>query len=332
MAGQARDPQSILREAAAIASLAPSIHNTQPWQWLVHEHDTELYADRTRQLLATDPDGRSLTLSCGVALQHAQVALRAAGYLPDVVRLPDLEDEDLLARVTLGGATAPSAECVRDYQSMLIRHMDRRPFADRAPSEEALRELTAAADAGGAHLHLVRPEQVTTVTMAVGRAGEVEQSEPAYRRELHDWTHRDLDSGEGLPAGVLPEPAARRVPIRDFAPDRDAALPDEPALADRYARYAVLYGDRDDPAHWLRGGEALGAVLLGVVRLGLAVSPYSDPIEVLATRQLIAREVLSGLGAPYLVLRLGVASPEQPPRARTARRPVADTVVPVPRD
>ena len=135
-----------------------------------------------------------------------------------------------------------------------------------------------------------------------------------------------------MPEAVLPEPAARRVPVRDFDPERDASLPDEPTVADRYARYAVLYGDRDDRAHWLRGGEALGAVLLGVVRLGLAVSPFSDPIEVLPTRQQIAREVLAGLGAPYLVLRLGVASPDEPPRARTGRRPVTDTVAAMPRD
>jgi len=327
MAGQARDPRYILREAAAIASLAPSIHNTQPWQWVVHERDAELYADRNRQLAATDPDGRSLMLSCGVALQHARVALRAAGYVPDVARMPDPAHPDLLARITVGAESPASAQDTRDYQSMLIRHMDRRPFAHQVPPVEALQELATAAEEGGAHLHLVRPEQVTTLVLAVSRAGEVERAEPGYRRELHDWTNRDAGTGEGLPAGVLPEAAARRVPIRDFAPDEERAeLPEEPEVADTYARYAVLYGDRDDAPHWLRGGEALGSALLAVVRHGLAVSPYSDPIEVLATRQLIAREILAGLGAPYLVLRIGVASPEEPPRARTARRPVTDTV------
>jgi nitroreductase len=32
------------------AILAPSSHNTQPWQFAVHENELDLHADRTRWL------------------------------------------------------------------------------------------------------------------------------------------------------------------------------------------------------------------------------------------------------------------------------------------
>ncbi|HEY3504999.1 MAG TPA: nitroreductase [Actinocatenispora sp.] len=324
MVGSVGD-ETVLREAVAMASLAPSIHNTQPWQWIVHPEQVELYADRERQLAATDPDGRSLALSCGVALQHARIALAAAGHPPVVERMPDAGQPDLLARIRLGAPEPAGPDLVRAYQSMLIRHTDRRPFAPQHPEQGALDELTSVAEDGGAHLHLVRPDQVTMVNLLVSRAGGIEREDPAYRAELADWTHRD--AGDGLPPDVVPTDAPRRVPIRDFAPGdaEPGEVPDAPPVADEYARYAVLYGDRDDPQHWLRGGEALGAVLLAAVRLGLATSPFSDPVEVLATRERLARDVLSGLGHPYLVLRFGVASPEAPPPGRTPRRPAADT-------
>lgn len=319
------DDETVLREAVAMASLAPSIHNTQPWQWTVHPEQAELYADRTRQLAATDPDGRSLVLSCGVALQHAQVALAAAGHPPVVERTPDAGQPDLLARIRLGAPGPSAPELVREYQSMLIRHTDRRPFAPQYPPQTALDELASVAEDSGAHLHLVRPDQVTMVNLLVSRASGIEREDPAYRAELADWTHRD--AGDGLPPGALPADTPRRVPIRDFATDdaEPGEVPDAPPVADEYARYAVLYGDRDDPPHWLRGGEALGAVLLAAVRLGLATSPFSDPVEVMATREKLARDILSGLGHPYLVLRFGVASPEAPPPARTPRRPATET-------
>jgi hypothetical protein len=77
---------------------------------------------------------------------------------------------------------------------------------------------------------------------------------------------------------------------------------------DREARFAVLAGDDDSPRGWLRAGEALSAALLAAVHEGLSVSPMSDVTEVGGTREIL-RGLLSGIGYPFLVLRVGVAEP-----------------------
>ena len=65
----------LVHELIRAACSAPSVHNTQPWAWRVLDSTTiELYADRTRQLPATDPLGRDLAISCGAALHHLVVA------------------------------------------------------------------------------------------------------------------------------------------------------------------------------------------------------------------------------------------------------------------
>ncbi|MFC7761617.1 hypothetical protein ACFQY4_28905 [Catellatospora bangladeshensis] len=56
-----------------------------------------------------DPDARLLTVSCGVALHHARVALAMAGYAVDVRRMPGPEDPDLLAELALTGPHEPTA-------------------------------------------------------------------------------------------------------------------------------------------------------------------------------------------------------------------------------
>ena len=66
-----------LLSAARVGGFAPSIHNTQPWRWRLVVPFLELRTDRERQLQATDPLGRMLTISCGAGLHHARVALAA---------------------------------------------------------------------------------------------------------------------------------------------------------------------------------------------------------------------------------------------------------------
>ncbi|MFC7615418.1 hypothetical protein ACFQV2_19840 [Actinokineospora soli] len=66
--------------AIADACRAPSVHNTQPWRWLVGTRSLHLMANRTRWLRATDPRGRDLVMSCGAALDHLRTALAARGW------------------------------------------------------------------------------------------------------------------------------------------------------------------------------------------------------------------------------------------------------------
>jgi len=94
-------PIHALRRAAAQATLAASVHNTQPWRLVVAAGTLEIHADWTRKLSVLDPSGRQLLISCGCALFNARVALAAAGYQADVERFPDPSRPDLLARLSL---------------------------------------------------------------------------------------------------------------------------------------------------------------------------------------------------------------------------------------
>ncbi len=61
----AADATADLRRAAARATLAPSVHNTQPWRFDLGPTSLDLSADATRRLPVIDPDGRQLRISCG---------------------------------------------------------------------------------------------------------------------------------------------------------------------------------------------------------------------------------------------------------------------------
>jgi hypothetical protein len=178
-------------------------------------------------------------------------------------------------------------------------------------------------EAEGAYLHLVPDDEVPMLAVSVDEAADAENFDPAYRSELTRWTSRPAWTGDGVPPATAVEPALRRVPVRNFLPDGSPGLP-AGTDHDEGAAYVVVFGDSDRPADLLRGGEALSALLLGATVDGLSTAPISDVVEVAWPRHLL-RRLLSGIGEPYIVVRLGyVESAETLPA--TPRRSAAETI------
>lgn len=308
-----------LQAAARAALHAPSVFNTQPWRWRITGEMLELYADRDRALRATDPDGRLLLLSCGTALHHARVALEAAGWTAQVERLPDGDDEDLLARITVTGTCQADQHTERMAAAITSRRTDRRAFSDRAVPARLPAELRRVVEAEGAYLHVVRRDQMPMLATSTSRAADAENKDPAYRAELARWTNRPADSGDGVPAATAVRQAPRRVPVRDYAPGGTAGLAAGEGF-DLGAAYLVLFGRTDRPAELLRGGEALSALLLTATAEGLATEPMSDTIEVEWPRHLL-RDLLAEVGEPYLIVRVGYRDAAAPLPEAPRRHP-----------
>ncbi|AGZ42709.1 Acg family FMN-binding oxidoreductase [Actinoplanes friuliensis] len=308
-------------EAAALAALhAPSVYNTQPWRWRISGDTMTLHADHRRELAVADPDGRLLLLSCGAALQHARTALAAAGWQAAVERMPE---PGVLARLTFTGEKPADPRAQRLAAAIVVRHTDRRAYAARPVPEPLLDGLRRIVEAEGAYLHVVRRDQVPLLAVAAEAAGNTELADPAYREELRQWTSRPAAAGDGVPATTAVRQELRRVPVRDFAPDGDAGLSAGDGH-DTGSAYVVVFGSGDRPLNLLCGGEAMSALLLAATADGLATAPLSDTIEVAWSRQLM-RDLLSGVGEPYLAVRLGYPADDAEPGTAPRRAP-ADVI------
>jgi nitroreductase len=315
-----RAPAALLAKAAAAAGYAPSILNSQPWRWRVHDDVLELYADRSRQMQAIDPDGRLLTISCGTALYHATAALAAEGAeaAVDVVAA-----EDLLARVRISGHREVTGQAMRVVQDMRLRHTDRRPVHGRA-EPEAIAAVRKAGTIPGVDVHLLRPDQVSELGVAAAHADRSEILDPQQRAELAYWVGGDHSDRIGVSLDLVPsEPPAGPVPGRDYF---RAGTLDVSGGSDAYATYLMLFGSGDEPADWLRAGQALSAAWLKATELGLSVLPFSSVIEVAPVRAMLSATILSGLGYPYLVLRLGTTDPDHRLPPHSSRLPAAQII------
>jgi nitroreductase len=281
----------------------------------------DLFADPIRHLIAVDPQGRDLLLSCGAALHHLSVALADLGWSVHIERLPDPESVHHLARVRPRPAS-PTAEIGRLARAIERRRTDRRCLSADPVGKDILETLIEHATKHGAELHVVagsaRAELIGILTLA----GNLQYQQLGYAAELARWTSRYAHSDDGVDAVSVPVVVEQpgEVPIRAFPRAELAQSPH--SFTHREASSLLVLATRSDGRlAALRAGEAASAVLLAATDLGLATTPLSQPLEVPRTREAIRDRILVGTALfPQLLVRVGWPQPGCPDLPPTPRR------------
>lgn len=293
------DPRIRVRLALHAALTAPSPGNSQPWRLLAHGDEIFLFTDPTRALPTRDPDGQQRLLAGGAALGLLRVALCALGLAEHTDILPE-DHPDLLARVTLTGSITPTPEQTWLLQAAPKRRTHRPPLAARPVREPLLRRLCDMTQETGAQL----------LPLLL----------PAQREALADRVESAL---AGTPDDGWPEPGPEPFETASGGPARGQAIADGSPLL------ALIITRDDNPAAWLRAGEALIRALLRGRVDHLQASFLPQPLTRAGDRWAVAEEaaVLGDLtqtpGFAQLALRLGYGGdlPAKP------RRPLADVLL-----
>lgn len=311
-----------LRTVLTLATRAPSIHNTQPWRWVVGNASLDLYSEPTLQLQSTDPDARDLIISCGAALHHCVVALAAMGWQAKVHRFPDPDDPRHLATIEVV-PHIPDHTDIALAAAIPRRRTDRRAYSSWPVSGGDIALMAARAARCGVMLRQV--DALDTMKMIVAQAVRAHATNDDYVRELTAWTGR-YGSVAGVPARSTP-PSDRTAPIpgRLFA-GPGLAQPSGVSPADDNAAILALGTENDDRLARLRAGEATSAVLLTATAMGLACCPITEPLEIPETRDAIRSDVFGTSGYPQMLLRVGWAPINADPLPPTPRRTLSRVV------
>jgi hypothetical protein len=137
---ECRPDQHTVLGAITLANRAPSLHNAQPWHWLI--------GDTSIHLMAGQPPATGPLLGCGAALHHLRVAFAALGWRTIVHRLPNPGEATHLAAVEFARHT-PSTEDIVLAGAISRRRTDRRRFSSLpVPAGHVILMAVRAAKAG----------------------------------------------------------------------------------------------------------------------------------------------------------------------------------------
>lgn len=295
----------LLRSAVALASRAPSLHNSQPWQWVAKGPGLQLHLDRSRIVRNTDRGGREAVIGCGAMLDHMRTAMAAAGWASHVERFPNPNDLAHLATVEFSHAEYVTVAQRRRADAILQRRTDRLPFLPPRDWERFEPVLRAALDTDAAHLDVLADGLRPELVQASALTEALQSFNTGYQAEL-DWWTAPFDSKEGIPRSALTSAdESDRVEINRSFPVEGRGARRAGIGADQ-AKILILSTPDDSRRDALACGEALSVVLLECTLAGLATCPVTHVTEIPSARAVVA-ELMSAPGVPQVLVRVGRA-------------------------
>jgi len=285
------------------AILAPSSHNSQPWEFLVADETVEIHAAEDRWLDVADADRRELYLSLGCAVENLSVAAEHFGIGVDVtyhdepspVAVVGLQPEGELSSRRPAGLFGAISE----------RYTNHHLFADDPLGEtvrQRLRECALEDDVTAVFVDDADAKR--SIAELQAEADRRQMEDPEYRRELGHWIGIGALGDAWLKARIG-QAVVSHLDIGDREARKNSKLVQSaPVLG-------VLWTNSDDPSARVTAGQVFERMSLAATAEGVAVHPMSQTLERPEMRERLADIVDADGALPQHLFRLGYASDEQ---------------------
>lgn len=317
-----------MKELVRYATLAPSGHNTQPWQFSIKENSIRIFPDSTRRLPVVDPDHRELYISLGCALENLVITARYAGYNSEVEYFPAGEPTECLL-VNLKRVNATRDNIL--FKAIPERHTNRREYNGQQIPTADLKKLEAVPKEKGVNsLVLTEQKTIEQIIELVKEGNNIQMNDDAFMDELISWIrfsdaeaekHRDGLTSRAM--GRSPAPGwIGRLFMRLFLNAKSQSKADEKNIRSASA-LMVIASERDDRKSWVDVGRSFERIALTLTALGIMNAHHNQPCEVPRLRTQLGRELGLGSSHPQLLLRIGYAEP----LPHSPRRPVEEVLI-----
>jgi len=313
----------VIEDAVRSACRAPSLHNSQPWQWVFDGGQLRLFLDQSR-VMGTDQSAREALIGCGATLDHLRVAMVAAGWQSHVDRFPSPGSPNHLASIHFTPIDFVTDQDRRRANAIWTRHTDRLPFSGPTDWQSFEPVLAGAVDEARVHLDILSDESRLRLVDAAQLAESLRFYDAPYHNELHWWT-APFEASEGIPYSALVSAAeGERVGIDRVFPvthqtERRAEIPED------HAKILLLSTDASGRADALASGEALSGILLQCTMDGFATCTVTHLTELYVTREII-QSLMDHDGVPQVLVRVGLVPVNEKPAPPTPRRALSEVL------
>ena len=296
------------------AILAPSSHNSQPWEFAIEAETIEVFVDRSRWLEVADPDKRELYFSVGCALENLVIAANHFGFDP-TVEYADADEDPLVARVIL-----ESGEGIEDSQPLFSAITDRgtnhNVFDDRSIDEAVRERLVGTASAADIDVVLIDDERKAEIARLQTETDEQQFDDPAYRKELGYWIGTGALGSNWLKARIG-QLAVTYLDLGASEGEKNSTLIESAPIV------GLIATASNDQESRIEAGRAFERLALQATVEGIAIHPMNQILQVPERKAELVDVLDAGDMSPQLLFRVGYAA-EDP--VQTPRRPVREVL------
>lgn len=276
-------PEDILRQLIAYAHQAPSVHNTQPWQFRIRDNIVEVQIASERVLVEGDPTKRELWLSLGACIENLFQAATVLGLKIIDASYNFSASDGNFAQLALSKKVETKND-QRKLDAINNRHSDRRVFLEKKVPKPVLREIESSAAYDGIRVVVTTDLAIREKTAnLVAKGMTLALSSPDFRQELNHLVHVNWSPAKlGLHGYVLNQSLLGSIceklalkaglGIKKHAKDEATLFRNGPALI-------FVFSKGDVPEFWFTAGRAYEAALLKATELGLAQSTSAAVVE-----------------------------------------------------
>lgn len=267
------------------AILAPSGHNSQPWEFSIDNNSILIRFNEERSLKQSDPSGRQLLIGIGCALENLLTSADYYGFKSDVFYLPDQKKPNLVANVSFQKQGNLSKSNQHLIFAIPQRSTNRNKYKGELPSADFIREIKDSSQ-GDFNTHVITDTKTKSIIADIVNIAQIEvMEEGLFREELSHYIKSNLTKSKiGMPGFTLGMPLlvsliASRL-IKRINMSKKTIKKDDALLKKFTPSFVIISTAVDDKISWIKVGQLFERIWLKAVSRGLSCAPLAAPVQV----------------------------------------------------
>lgn len=291
------------------AVLAPSSHNSQPWQFTIRENSIAVSLVPKRLTPVADPSQRFAHIAIGCALENILIAGDYFGFETKTEYFP--RGEGSIAKVSFTKKSAAESSPDHLIFSISQRLSNRYPYKSDPLPASFLKKVKSLSDQE-LRIDFVEDKAAREqLAVIIADAREAEFDEPAFRREIAtwkrtNWTHSPL----GMPGFTMGFPTLLSfiapTAIKYMNPARKMRPKDIAIFTEHTPAAAIISSREDARERWIQSGQLFERIALEATRAGLATNIMAAAIGYGEYYKKI-QTLLNSTYRPQFLFRIGYA-------------------------
>lgn len=284
------------------AILAPSSHNSQPWEFVIEGGQVKIHADEDRWLEVADQDKRELYISLGCAIENLCIAAERFDLDFDI----EYQNDTPSVVVTLLPNSEPSPERPLElFDNITERTTNHNLFRDKSVGDTVRDKLRNCVLETDVTLEMIDDsEQKASVAELQADADQLQMDNSDYRKELGKWIGIGALGDSWLKARIG-QAVVSHLDIGDREAKKNSKLIQSAPVV------GVLMADSDAPSARIKTGQVFERIALTATSTNVAVHPMSQILERPEMRTELTSQLNLGDALPQHLFRFGYPQTEE---------------------